>query len=215
VSLFVTGTDTGVGKTFLTVQLLRLLRERGLRCAGLKPICCGDRHDAELLLAASSEGLTIDEINPLWLRTPVAPFPASLVERVEVDAKRLIDGFEKINRRFDFVLVEGVGGWMVPITKNYFVSDLAAAMNLPVLVLAQNRLGCLNHTLLTLQSIDAKGARAAGIVLNPLANAADIATATNADVLAKIIDLPLLPMLTEDSAELSADWCRALTINSV
>ncbi len=212
-SLFVTGTDTGVGKTFLTVQLLRLLRERGLRCAGLKPICCGDRHDAELLLAASSEGLTIDEINPLWLRTPVAPFPASLVERVEIDPKRLIDGFEEINRRFDFVMVEGVGGWMVPITNNYFVGDLAAAMDLPVLVLAQNRLGCLNHTLLTLQSIDAKGTRAAGIVLNPLANGADIAIATNADVLTKIIDLPLLPMLTEDSADLSADWCRALTVD--
>ena len=116
-SLFITGTDTGLGKTFLSVQLLRLLRERGLRCAGLKPICCGDRHDAELLLAASPGGLTIDEINPLWLRTPVAPFAASLVERVEIDAKRLIDGFEEINRRFDVVLVEGVGGWMVPITK--------------------------------------------------------------------------------------------------
>ncbi|MDP9254530.1 MAG: dethiobiotin synthase [Verrucomicrobiota bacterium] len=212
-SLFITGTDTGVGKTFLSVQLLRLLRERGLRCAALKPICCGDRHDAELLLAASNEGLTIDEINPLWLRTPVAPFAASLVERVEIDPKRLIDGFEEINRRFDFVMVEGVGGWMVPITKNYFVGDLAAAMDLPVLVLAQNRLGCLNHTLLTLQSIDAKGTRAAGIVLNPLANGADIATATNADVLTKIIDLPLLPMLTEDSTELSVDWCCALTLD--
>jgi dethiobiotin synthetase len=125
----------------------------------------------------------------------------------------LIDGFEAINRRFDFVLVEGVGGWMVPITKNYFVGDLAAAMDLPVLVLARNQLGCLNHTLLTLQSIEAKAARAAGIVLNPLANGADIATATNADVLAKIIDLPLLPILTEDSTELSVDWCCALTIN--
>jgi dethiobiotin synthetase len=117
VGLFITGTDTGVGKTFLSVQLLRLLRERGLRCAGLKPICCGDRHDVELLLAASSGGLTIDEINPLWLRTPVAPFAASLVERVEIDPKRLIDAFEEINCRFDFVLVEGVGWWMVPITK--------------------------------------------------------------------------------------------------
>jgi dethiobiotin synthetase len=89
--------------------------------------------------------------------------------------------------------------------QNYFVGDFATAMNLPVLVLARNRLGCLNHTLLTLQSIEAKGARAAGIALSPLANGADIATATNADVLTKIVDLPLLPILTEDSTELSVD----------
>jgi len=66
VSFFVTGTDTGVGKTHTAVQLLRLLRASGMRCAGMKPICCGDRRDAELLLAADSEGLTIDEINPVW-----------------------------------------------------------------------------------------------------------------------------------------------------
>ena len=69
-SVFVTGTDTGVGKTVFTVWLLKRLRERGVRCAGYKPICCGDRHDADLLLAASSPGLTIDEVNPVWLRTP-------------------------------------------------------------------------------------------------------------------------------------------------
>ncbi|MBA2585157.1 MAG: dethiobiotin synthase [Chthoniobacterales bacterium] len=76
-SFFLTGTDTGVGKTFCAIQLLRLGREAGLRCAGMKPICCGDRSDAERLLAASSEGLTIDELNPVWLKTPVAPFAAT------------------------------------------------------------------------------------------------------------------------------------------
>lgn len=77
-SFFLTGTDTGVGKTFCAIQLLRLGREAGLRCAGMKPICCGDRGDAERLLAASSEGLTIDELNPVWLKTPVAPFAATV-----------------------------------------------------------------------------------------------------------------------------------------
>jgi dethiobiotin synthetase len=76
----------------------------------MKPICCGDRRDAELLLAASSEGLTIDEINPLWLHTPAAPFAASLVEHVDVEIEFLLDHFEKMNRRFDLLLVEGVGG---------------------------------------------------------------------------------------------------------
>jgi len=76
-NLFVTGTDTGVGKTHTVVQLLRLLRAAGLRCAGMKPICCGDRQDAQLLLAAGSEGLSLDELNPIWLKTPAAPFAAA------------------------------------------------------------------------------------------------------------------------------------------
>jgi dethiobiotin synthetase len=214
VSLFVTGTDTAVGKTYLTVQLLRVLRARGLRAVGMKPICCGDRRDAELLLAASGEGVTIDEVNPLWLRTPVAPFAASLVEHADIDTGRLLDAFEAMKDRFDFLAVEGVGGWLVPITQNYFVSDLAAAMNLPVLVVAQNRLGCLNHTLLTLQSVAAEKTCCAGVVLNPLAGSTDIASATNAEVLGKIIDLPILPMLSEELTELPENWCRTLAVDA-
>ena len=83
-SIFLTGTDTGVGKTYTAVCLLRLLRAHGLRCAGMKPICCGDRQDAEMLLAASSDGLSIDEVNPVWLRTPAAPLTAALIEGVPV-----------------------------------------------------------------------------------------------------------------------------------
>ncbi len=213
VSLFITGTDTGVGKTYLTLQLLRLLRARGLRCAGFKPICCGDRRDAELLLAASSEGLTIDEINPLWLHTPLAPFAASLIEHVEIDTNRLLDAFEKLTTRCDCVLVEGVGGWLVPITQNYFVSDLAGAMKLPVLVVAQNRLGCLNHTLLTLRNIEAAGARCSGVVLHSAQATDDIAAATNSDMLRRLIDAPMLPTVTEQLTELPLEWLRALDSN--
>ena len=84
-SLFITGTDTGVGKTFTAVRLLHLLRASGTSCAGMKPICCGDRRDAELLLAAGSDGLTIDEVNPVWLKTPAAPIVGSLMEKVDID----------------------------------------------------------------------------------------------------------------------------------
>ena len=88
-SLFVTGTDTGVGKTHTVIQLLRLLRASGARCVGMKPICCGDRRDAELLLAAGSGGLTIDEINPVWLKTPVAPLAAAHIEHVKIDIEQI------------------------------------------------------------------------------------------------------------------------------
>jgi dethiobiotin synthetase len=92
----------------------------------MKPICCGDRNDAERLRAASSEGLTIDQINPIWLKTPAAPLSASLIEQVVVDERRVVDALHKLEDCFDFVLVEGVGGWLVPIRRDFFVSDFAA-----------------------------------------------------------------------------------------
>ena len=209
-NLFLTGTDTGVGKTHTAVQLLYAAQASGLRCAGMKPICCGDRNDAERLLAASSEGLTIDEINPVWLKTPAAPLSASLIEEVVIDEQRLVDALRRLEDRFDFVLVEGVGGWLVPIRCDFFVSDLAAQMKLPVLVVAQNRLGCLNHTNLTVRSVIEHGLVCVGVVLNDNAGLTDIATNTNADILRQILDVPILPMLAEGVAELTPEWRAAV-----
>ena len=209
-SLFVTGTDTGVGKTFTITQLLRLFRAAGKSCAGFKPICCGDRRDAELLLAASSGGLAIDEINPVWLKTPASPFTATQMEKVKIDLELLLAAFHALKRRVDYVFVEGLGGWMVPIRADYFVSDLAAAMDLPVLVVAQNRLGCLNHIMLTVRSIATEGLQCAGISLNsPLGNT-DVAVATNAQVLDQIVDVPVLNGLTENVSALPDDWRRMI-----
>jgi dethiobiotin synthetase len=209
-SLFLTGTDTAVGKTHTAVQLLRAARASGLRCAGMKPICCGDRSDAERLLAASSDGLTIDELNPVWLKTPAAPLSASLIEQVVIDEHRLVDALRKLEDRFDFVLVEGVGGWLVPIRRDFFVSDLAAQMKLPVMVVAQNRLGCLNHTTLTVRSVLENGLACAGVVLNDTAGLTDIASTTNAGILRQILGVPILPMLPEEAAELTAEWRLAV-----
>jgi dethiobiotin synthetase len=205
-NFFLTGTDTGVGKTHTAVELLRVGRASGRRCAGMKPLCCGDRADAERLLAASSEGLTIDELNRVWLKTPAAPFSASLIEEVEIDEAHLVEALRKIEERFDFVLVEGVGGWLVPIRRDFFVSDLAARMDLPVMVIAQNRLGCLNHTILTVRSVREHGLVCAGVVLNETAAPTDIASSTNADILRRVLDVPILPALPENSVELTPEW---------
>ena len=172
----------------------------------MKPICCGDRRDAELLLAAGSEGFRIDEINPVSLKTPAAPLVGSLKEGVNIDIERILAAFHALQDRVEHVLVEGVGGWLVPIRSDYFVSDLAVELKLPVLVVAQNRLGCLNHTALTVRSIAAHRLPCAGVVLNGIPEASDIASVTNVDILRKIVDPPLLTGLLENLDELPADW---------
>jgi dethiobiotin synthetase len=212
VSFFVTGSDTGVGKTHTIAQLLRLLRASGISCAGFKPICCGDRRDAELLLAAGIDDLTIDEINPIWLKTPLAPFAAARVEAVKIEVEPIIAAFRALQGRVQLVVVEGVGGWLVPIRVDYFVSDLAAEMNLPVLVVVRNRLGCLNHTALTVRSVLGHGLSCAGVVLNELPGADDIATATNPEVLREIVSVPILRGLTENMSELPLSWRQTLNL---
>jgi dethiobiotin synthetase len=206
VSLFITGTDTGVGKTYTAARLLHLLRASGTSCAGMKPICCGDRRDAEFLLAAGSDGLTIDDVNPVWLKTPAAPIVGSLMEKVDIDIDRILAAFHSLQSRVERVIVEGTGGWMVPIQGGYFVSDLAAAMKLPVLAVAYNRLGCLNHSVLTVESVVGHGLRCVGFVLNDAQETDDIAALTNADILRKILDVPVLGGLGESLTELPTDW---------
>ena len=206
-SLFITGTDTGVGKTYTAARLLQLLRASGTSCAGMKPICCGDRRDAELLLAAGSDGLTIDDVNPVWLKTPAAPIVGSLMEKVDIDIGTISSlPFILFRNGLNTSLWKGAGGWMVPIHRDYFVSDLAVAMKLPVLAVAYNRLGCLNHAVLTVQSILGHGLHCTGLVLNNAQEMGDIAAQTNADILRKILDVPVLDELGENLTELPADW---------
>lgn len=194
-SLFLTGTDTGVGKTFVAVQLLRLLRSAGIRCVGMKPICCGDRDDARQLLAVSEEGMTIDQVNPVWLQSPVAPSVAAQIERVVIDIESIRSCFNALYAQFEVVIVEGVGGWLVPIAPGLSMSDLAKNLDLPVVIVTENRLGCLNHVLLTAESIQNHGSRNVGIVLNHADGSSDLAQTTNASELRRLLpDIPLLPI---------------------
>ena len=199
-SLFLTGTDTGVGKTFVAVAILRWLRGRGIRAVGMKPICCGDRDDAHQLLAASEEGAGLDEVNPVWLRSPVAPSVAADIERVEIDLPTICDAYRRLAEQFETVVVEGVGGWRVPIAPGTFVSDLAKRLELPVAIVARNRLGCINHVLLTVESVQRSGSDCAGVILNGADEAADLAQSTNFDELRRVLNGTVLAALERSVA---------------
>jgi len=189
---FLTGTDTGVGKTYVGALLIRGLRKAGFDTVGLKPICCGDRSDAETLQAAAGGELSLDDVNPVWFRVSAAPYTASIVENRLPDLDQIRERFARIRASRRSVIVEGVGGWLVPILQHYSVADLAAEMGLPVVVVAANKLGAINHTLLTVESIQARGLRCAGVILNHPTAESDAATSTNRSVLEHLLEVPIL-----------------------
>jgi dethiobiotin synthetase len=192
VNYFITGTDTGVGKTYVASLLVRGLRNAGLDSVAMKPICCGDRTDAELLREASGARLTLDEINPVWLSAPAAPLVAADMEKCAVDLDLIRAAFARLRRSHRSILVEGAGGWLVPIRRDYFVADLAADFGLPVLVVVRNRLGAINHTLLTVRAIQSRGLQCAGIVLNNLDDEPHVATKTNRAIIEDLSGVPVL-----------------------
>jgi dethiobiotin synthetase len=191
VSVFVTGTDTNVGKTYFTSLYTRALRSSGIDAVALKPVCSGPRDDA-ILLAEASGGVPVDDINPIWLQAPAAPSVAAEIEGRSIDFDFLRDWYGKMSARHECVVVEGAGGWLVPLNGPQTIADLAVLFGLPVVVVVANRLGCINHTLLTLESIAARHLKCAGLVLNTIDIQDDIATATNRSTLARASDVPVI-----------------------
>lgn len=191
-NLFLTGTDTHVGKTYVTALLVRAWRAAGRDCVGLKPICCGDRDDAELLHAAADGVIPINEVNPVWLRTPAAPYTASLIENRPLDLDLIREMFGRARSAHESLIVEGAGGWLVPLTREYGMADLAAEFGLPVAIVVANRLGAINHALLTIAAIRARGLECAGLILNHPSAEDDIATTTNRGVLEDLAGVPIL-----------------------
>lgn len=203
-NFFITGTDTAVGKTYLTRLMIASLRAEGRDAYGFKPISCGDRDDGRML-AEISGNLPIDVANPLHFASPVAPYVAALLENKSIDPAVLVESYQKFSENKEIVLVEGAGGWEVPITENYFISDLAKDLGLPVILVAANRLGALNHILLTLAAIEAKGLTCAGIILNQLEDEMDTPMITNKGILASLTDIPVLDHIIHNQDFLSPE----------
>lgn len=206
---FIAGTDTNVGKTYITSLLLRSFRENGIKTFGYKPICCGDRRDAEILQADSGDA-TIDEVNPLWLKTAAAPWVAAQLENRTISPAPLIDGWKQACRKYPSVLVEGCGGWEVPITETYSMADLARDIGLPVILVVANRLGAINHSVLTANAIRASGLELTGIILNHLVDELDTASIANKKVIPQLCQAPLLAEVIHGQDWIDIDWPSSL-----
>ncbi len=173
-SLFVTGTDTEIGKTFVSAALLRGFARKGLRATALKPIAAGayerdgvwHNEDADQLDAAASVLLPPEIRTPFLLKEPAAPHIAAALEGVTLEMERIVECHGEACKRADAVVVEGVGGFRVPLTAQHDTADLAVALDLPVVLVVGMRLGCISHALLTAEAIAARGLTLAGWVAN-------------------------------------------------
>lgn len=189
---FITGTDTDCGKTFVTALMVKAARAAGIDAVGAKPFCCGPREDVEILAAASDQVETLDAINPVWLKTPAAPRACELLGEPAADMSKALSGVRALAERHKQVFCEGAGGWLVPVTRTLTVADFAVELGWPVIVVVRNKLGALNHALLTLESIRARGLELTGIILNHADGLNDEAKRTNRAVLEEFAVCPVL-----------------------
>lgn len=196
--IFITGTDTGVGKTFVAATLAAYLRDAGYRVGVMKPAetGCEERNgklvpaDAFRLKDASGCAEPIERICPYRLSEPLAPSIAAERAGVKIDINHLMAVYAEISAEHDVTLVEGAGGLMVPLLPSYTYADFARVFKLPLLVIAANRLGVINHLLLTLEHASCKGLRTLGYVLNRISNETSLAAETNREVLSNLTGIP-------------------------
>ncbi len=201
---FIAGTDTGVGKTYFTSLLAKALRSSGLDTVALKPICCGDREDATALRLACEGELSLDDVNPIWLPDPLAPLQSARLHHRVITYEELVGWFQRVSSGRQSMLVEGVGGWAVPVAPGLSMADLATGFGLPVVIVVPNRLGCLNHCLLTVAAIRASGLSILGLVLNS-SFSDDPSTSSNRELLEELTGLRVLFELARGQTGLVLD----------
>lgn len=204
---FITGTDTEVGKTWCTAGIMTKLRQQGHSVVGMKPVASGCREqggelrndDALLIQQHGSAVVDYDQINPFRFAPPIAPHIAAALAGKRIKLGTIVERFIQLKRLADQVVVEGVGGWLVPLNDEESVADLAVALQLPVILVVGLRLGCINHALLTAESIRAHGCELAGWIANAIDPAMTEPGATIASI-SQRIDSPLLATLTHSPA---------------
>jgi len=188
--IFICGTDTGVGKTYICCQLARALKIGGVAAGVMKPFCSGSRSDVRRLLRAAGVRDALDIVNPVYLRYPLAPLVAARLEHRKVSLSAVTSSYRALRGKYDFLIVEGAGGVEVPVTERFMVSDMMARFALPAVIVARAGLGTINHTLLTLQRLRQKKIKVAGIILNGR-RGNSLAEKTNPQILRELTRLPV------------------------
>ena len=201
-SVFITGTDTGVGKTRVSCALMRQLIAQGYRVAGMKPVASGAHYhagklvneDVQHLMATANVAVPYESINPYCFETAIAPHIAAQQAGVTISLDVIDRAYQQLAAVADVVVVEGVGGWAVPINATQTMADVAVMLNLPVIMVVGMRLGCLNHALLTAQSILTSPLQFCGWVANTLDPMMPALT-ENIDALKAITSAPLIGVM--------------------
>ncbi len=203
-SIFVTGTDTDVGKTVVAGALAGLFRAKGLDVGVMKPIQSGGlrengrlvSEDSRFLLKAAHADDDLALVNPYCLEPPLSPNVAASISGIDIDPVVIIRAFQELARRHDLVIVEGAGGLLVPIKDDFLMADLILALNLPIVVVARPNLGTINHSLLTLACARHMGIRPLGTVVNGYrSETAGLAEKTSPAIIERLSGVPLLGIL--------------------
>ena len=191
--IFITGTGTEIGKTVIAGGLAAAFKQFGTNVGVMKPISSGDTADAQFLKHAAQVDDELASINPIYLRQPLAPSVAARMENRDIDLPGIETAFAALQQKYDFVIVEGVGGIAVPIQDDFLVAHLISRLRLPILIVAEAGLGTLNHTLLTVAFAQQFALQIAGIVLNKLsAEPSGLAEATNPVEIEKLTGIPVV-----------------------
>ena len=210
-SVFITGTDTGIGKTYASMALLHALRGAGLRAVGMKPVASGcmataeglRNEDALALQSASSGSPDYADVNPLAYAAAVSPHLAAAAEGRRVELAPVQAAYARLAARADMVVVEGVGGWLAPLSDTLVAGDLARVLGLPVILVVGLRLGCLNHALLSARAIAADGCTLLGWIGNCI-DPAMLEPERNLDTLRTRLPAPCLGVIAHDAATAAA-----------
>jgi dethiobiotin synthetase len=215
--LFVTGTDTGVGKTVVTCLLTRALRQQGRAVRVCKPVATGATREGGLLvsddtrlLAQAADDPALGEITPWVFAEPAAPPVAARQAGVTLSLEAIADAVRRREMAGTTLLVEGVGGLLCPLTEDSLVADLASELGLPLLIVARRSLGTLNHTLLTVEAARTRRLAVAGVVINETTPVEGLAEKTNVEELCRRLPVPVLAVVPHGAATDPEGW-RILT----
>lgn len=194
--IFITGTDTGIGKTYITLLLAKYFISQGINIGIMKPIACGPQKENDALYLKKHLKLSdpFELINPIRLKLPLAPYASAIETKSKIDLKLIFRAYKKLQSLHKLILVEGVGGVLVPITKSYFVADMIKDFGLPTIIVARAGLGTINHTLLTIEALKKRKVSIFGIIMNGFKDK-ELSEKTNVKIIEELSKIPVIAQI--------------------